>query len=60
MKLRAVLMVDYEISTKSAEDNYGTIDPEECAKIDQENFDDDPGLLITMGDSTVSVSVIEP
>lgn len=60
MKLRATLTLDYEIDDETAQTNYYTTDPSECAKIDQENFNDDPGIFLHFadGDITAKVEVI--
>lgn len=56
IKIRVTMTKEFVISNERAKEDYGTTDPEECAKIDQQNFDDDPGLFLH-SDGDVNVKV---
>lgn len=46
MKLKLTIECVYEVDDQAAQDSYGTTDPAECARIDDTNFRDDPGLAV--------------
>jgi hypothetical protein len=47
----------YELDDKTLRDNYGTVNGNEVAEIDKQNFEDDPGLFIGMAESDINITV---
>lgn len=59
-KLRATITAEYEVTDQQMHENYGTTNPKEAARIDCEQFDQDPGLILHMDtDVKVNVEVID-
>jgi hypothetical protein len=48
MKLKATMVVVYDRTEEQLKEWYGTDDPQVAAKIDQEAFNDDPGVFLSV------------
>lgn len=60
MKFKVTVKVTYEIPDDKLEDYYGTTNPQEAAKIDKINFDNDLGNLLELVQSHEFTLKVEP
>lgn len=60
MKFVIVVELVYEVDEDELRESYGTTDPEEMAKIDQQNFNDDPGTIHSLMESEEFKITVRP
>lgn len=57
MKFKATMVTIYEVDEHDMQKAYGTTDPLEAAKIDQESLNDDPGVFLSLEGESLDAKV---